>query len=106
MLSSTDALEVVLSSEFVEGGQESLGAFNIEAVENKRKFGNILDVMATGEHEGCNGGGGESGCDGVALLVGVHLAVPLSPGPEGSEHSALTAHVTECSLSRAVGSGS
>ena len=42
----------------------------------------------------------------MSLLVEVGLSVPFSVDLEGSEHSSLSAHVTEGSLSRSVGTRS
>ena len=39
----------------------------------------------------------------MSLLLKVDLSVPSSPGLEGSEHSSLSAHVTEGTLARSVG---
>lgn len=56
--------------------------------------------MSSGEHQGSDSGGSYSGGDGMSLLVGVDLFVPSSVGLERSEHSTLSAHVTEGSLAR------
>ena len=60
--------------------------------------------MATGEEEGRQSRGSQSRSNSKALLVLVHLAVPLAPGLGGGEHATLTAHVSEGSLSGTVGS--
>mmetsp|Transcript_7047 Transcript_7047/g.15377 ORF Transcript_7047/g.15377 Transcript_7047/m.15377 type:complete len:172 (+) Transcript_7047:412-927(+) len=57
--------------------------------------------MAAGHDEGGNGGGGKSGGDGVTLLGGVDLLVPLAPGLGGVEHTSTAAHVSEGTLSGA-----
>ena len=42
----------------------------------------------------------------MTFLVGVDLAVQLSPGTEGGEHASLTAHVTESGLAGTGGTRS
>lgn len=42
----------------------------------------------------------------MSLLLKVDLSVPSSPGLKGSEHSSLSTHVTEGTLTRSVGTAS
>lgn len=50
--------------------------------------------------------GSESGAHGEALLADVGACVPLTPDLGWGEHASATAHVTEGSLTRAVGTTS
>jgi hypothetical protein len=110
----TSTATVMLQGGFSEGSggtnsferlKESLGSVNVEAVNNKGQFGDGVNVVSTGKHEGSASRGSQSGGNGVTLLVGVHLAVPLAPCAEGSEHATLTALITESSLSGTVSTG-
>jgi len=73
---------------------ESLGG----VLNNERNFLDVLNAVATGEDQGRQGRGSESGDNGEAALVLVHLDVPFAPGLGGREHTSTTAHVTEGSL--------
>jgi hypothetical protein len=99
-------VEVVTNSEVVESGDERLGVWNVEAVENEWELWDVLDLMTSGHHERSNCGGGKSSCDSVASLGEIDSSVPLSPDLEWSEHSGLSAHVTESGLSGSRSTGS
>jgi len=98
-------VEVLLGTELVEGGEETAGRAGVDGIGDERELGDIVDTVTTGHDERSASGGGEGGSDGVSLLVGVDLSVPLSPDLEGSEHATLTALVTEGSLAGTVGTG-
>jgi hypothetical protein len=104
-LGGTDAAEIIRDTDVLESGEESLGGVNVEGVNNKGELGHVVDVVAAGNNERSNSGSSEGGSNGVSLLVGVNLAVPLSPGLERGEHATLAAHVTESSLAGAGGTG-
>ena len=105
LLGGASAVEVTTNADVAEGLEEVGGLLIGEAVDNKRELGDIIDDVTTGLDERATGGGSESGGNSVSLLVGVNLAVPLSPELEGSEHAALTAHVTESTLAGTVSTG-
>ena len=105
LLGGADALEVGSNTEVLEGGEELSGLVLVEAVNNEGELGNIVDLVTTGHNEGTASGGGESGGNGVSLLVEVDLSVPFAEEHEGSEHAALTAHVTEGTLTGTVSTG-
>jgi hypothetical protein len=95
-------LEVLTSTEVLEGSKEGLGGVDVEGVNDEGELGSSEDSVSTGEDQRSDGGGGNGSSDGVSLLVGVDLSVPSSVGLEGSEHSTLSALVTEGTL---AGSG-
>lgn len=94
------SLEIGTSSQVLEGGEESLGGINVEVVGNEWELWDILDSVTSGHDEWWAGRSSKSSSDGVSSLGSVDLSVPLSPDLEWSEHSSLSAHVTESSLSR------
>jgi hypothetical protein len=100
------SLEIGTGSQVLEGGEESLGGVNVEVVGDEGEFWDVLNSVTSGHDEWWAGRSSESGGDGVSSLVGVDLSVPLSPDLEWSEHSSLSAHVTEGSLSRSGSTGS
>jgi len=104
-LGFADSLEILLSTEFVQSLEQVLGSLNIEGVNNEREFRNIHNSVTSGENERGNSGSGQSRGDGVSLLVDIDSLVPLSPDLERGEHSTLTAHVTEGSLTGSAGTG-
>ena len=93
----TDAVDVVDGLGRVEEGEGVLGlGVVLDGVLNDEgDLGDVLDLVAAGLDEGGDGGGGERGDDGVALLVVVDLAMPTAVGLGGSEHASATAHVAE-----------
>lgn len=98
-------VKIIGGTNGVEGGKESLGGLNVEGVNNEGELGDVLDVVTSGLNERSHSGSGKSGSNSVSLLVGVDLSVPFSPGTERGEHTGLSAHVTESSLSGSVGTG-
>ncbi len=101
-LGGADTGEVTADTKSGEALEESGGLLLVEGVNNERELGDIVDLVTSGHDERTAGGGGESGSNGVSLLGGVDLSVPLSPELEGSEHATLTAHVTEGTLTGTV----
>lgn len=102
-LGVADTGEVTVNTDGVEALEESGGLLGVEAVNNKGELGDVVDGVTSGHDQGSASGSGESGGNSVSLLVKVNLSVPLSPELERSEHATLTAHVTEGTLSGAVG---
>lgn len=88
--------------EDVLGGRGLLGGLN-GVVEDKGDLGDLVDAVSTGHDEGGDSGGGEGRGDGVTLLGGVDLLMPLAPGLGGVEHTSTAAHVAEGTLSGAGG---
>lgn len=94
--------EIIKGTDVVEALQEGGGLLLVERVNNERKLGHVVDLVAAGHYKRSAGSGGESRSNSVSLLVSVHLSVPLSPELERGEHAALAALVTEGTLTRAV----
>lgn len=103
LLGVSGSLHVLTSTNTLEGLEEGLGGVNIEGLNNQGELGNVGDSVTSSENKGSDSGGSNGGGDGVSLLVSVDLSVPSSIGLEGSEHSTLSALVTEGTL---AGSGS
>jgi len=104
-LGAANAGEVTSAAEVVEALEETGGLLLVEAVNNERKLGHVVDLVTASHNEGTASGSSESGGNSVSLLVGVDLSLPLSPDLEGSEHATLTAHVTEGTLAGTVSTG-
>lgn len=60
--------------------------------------------MSSSKNKGVKGRGSEGSSNGVSSLSKIDFSVPSSVGFEGSEHSSLSAHVTEGGLSSSVSS--
>jgi len=97
-LGGTDSSKILSGANVVEGSEEILGGVNVEGVNDEWELWDLVNVVTSGENERSNSRGSEGRCNGVSLLVQVDLSVPLSPDLEWGEHSTLTAHVTEGSL--------
>lgn len=102
-LGGTNSSKITWGTNGVEGGKEGLGWINVEGVNNKGEFGNVVDVVASCEDKGSNSWSSKSGSNGVSLLGLVDLSVPLSPCLKRSEHTTLSAHVTESTLAGSWG---
>ena len=101
-----DLEELLTGTELGEGIDEILGlGGGVETVDDKGELGDVVDLVATGHHERSASRGGESGSDGVSSHGDVALSVPLSPDLKGSEHTGLSAHVTEGSLTSTGSTG-
>ena len=106
-LTSSDGLgvgnsfNIFVSTESLQEGNDVSSLFNnFELViDNQRKVGDVGDSVTSGENEGSDGGGSQSGGNGVSLLLDVNFSVPSSPGLQGSEHSTLSTRVGESTLS-------
>jgi hypothetical protein len=100
-LADSHSVEIVTSTNSEEGLEHSLGRFSTDVVNDKRKLVHVVNVVASSLNKRSNCTGGEGRSDGVSLLTLVDLAVPLPPGLKRSEHTTLTAHVTEGTLTGA-----
>jgi hypothetical protein len=96
-----NSFNIFVSTESLQEGNNVSGLFNnFELIiDNQRKVGDVVDSVTSGENEGSDGGGSQSGGNGVSLLLDVNLSVPSSPGLQGSEHSTLSTRVGEGTLS-------
>mmetsp|Transcript_2253 Transcript_2253/g.6771 ORF Transcript_2253/g.6771 Transcript_2253/m.6771 type:complete len:416 (-) Transcript_2253:8-1255(-) len=99
------AVDVVVGAELGEDlrGVGGLGRGGHGVVEHERDLRHLGDGVAAGHDERRHGGRGERGHHGVALLVHVHVLVPLAPDLGRAEHAAGAAHVTEGTLAAAAG---
>lgn len=103
-----DLLDISPGSSFPKESDGLLGPLNLldGITDDEGKFGDVINSVSSGLDEREDGGGGECGGNGVSLLLEVASSVPSSPDPDGGEHSTLSAHVTEGTLSVSAGSGS
>ena len=104
-LGQTSADDIVVSADLAKGNEESLSGLEVKGINNEGEFGDGLDGVTASLDEGSAGSGGESGGDGVTLLVEVDLTVPFAPDLQGGVHARFTAHVTEGSLAGAGSTG-
>jgi hypothetical protein len=102
---SSDAVDVVVGADGGEEGEGFLGlAVVLDGVVNDEgDFGDVLDLVAAGLDEAGDGGSGEGGDDGVALLVVVDLTMPAAVSLGGGEHTTATAHVAEGTSTAGLG---
>jgi len=104
-LGRSNSVKIIGDTEVLKGGEEGLGVWNVEGVNDEWEFWNILDLVTSGLNKRSNGGGGESGGNSMSSLSDVASSVPVSPDLKWSEHSSLSAHVTEGSLARSRSTG-
>ena len=98
LLGLSDLGEIITSSEALEGSEERLGIWEGKVVNDEWELWDLVDVMTSSHNKWGACGGGESGGNGMSSLSDVSLCVPFSPDLKWSEHSSLSAHVTESSL--------
>lgn len=106
ILGLLDIGESVKSLEDLDGLR---GLLNVEdgfVAEDEWDLWDLFDSVSSGQDQRSGSAGGESGDDSESSLVLVDLSVPSAVGLGGGEHTSSTAHVTESSLSGAVGSSS
>jgi len=104
-LGGIDSFNIFISTDSLQEGNSFLGLFNSFnlIVDDEGQVGDVGDSVTSGKDEGSDSGGSKSRGNSVSLLLKVDLSVPSSPGLKGSEHSSLSAHVTEGTLTRSVG---
>lgn len=91
--------EIVTGSDGVENSDERFGVWLGEVVDDEWELWDVVNVMSSCHDKRSDSGGSKSSCDGMSSLGNVNLSVDCSPDLEWSEHSGLSAHVTECGLS-------
>lgn len=97
-LGLSDSGEVIHGTKVLEVAEESASAASVEAVDNEREFWHSVDSVATSLDERSTGACGKGGGNGISLLLGVDLSLPLSPDLEWGKHATLSAHVSESTL--------
>jgi hypothetical protein len=99
-LGGGNSFNIFESTESLQEGNDVSGLFNTFdlVINDQRKVGDVVDSVTSGEDEGSDSGGSQSGGNGVSLLLDVDLSVPSSPGLQGSEHSTLSTRVGESTL--------
>lgn len=102
-----DSFNIFVGTESLQESNNVSGLFNTFdlVINDQRKVGDVVDSVTSGENEGSDSGGSQSGGNGVSLLLDVDLSVPSSPGLQGSEHSTLSTRVGEGTLSGSAGTG-
>jgi len=98
LLRSSNLGEIITSSEALESSEEGLGVWKGKVVNDKWELWDLVDVMTSSHNKWGASGSGKSGGNGMSSLSDVSLCVPFSPDLKWSEHSSLSAHVTESSL--------
>jgi len=98
-------LNITIRTQGLESSNGLLGLGQLlnGVVHDQRNFWNCVNVVAASLHERGQGRGSQGRGDGIALLVGVDLSVPSSPGLGRGEHPTLAALVTKGTLSSAGG---
>lgn len=90
--------EIITSSEALESSEKGLGVWKGKVVNDKWELWDLVDVVTSSHNKWGASGSGKSGGNGMSSLSDVGLCVPFSPDLKWSEHSSLSAHVTESSL--------
>lgn len=99
-LGGSDLREIVIETNIVESRDERFGVWHLQVSENEWQLWDVLNEMTSGHNKRGNSGGSESRADSMSSLCDIDSSVPFSPDLEWSEHSSLSAHVTEGSLTR------
>lgn len=97
LLGLSDLSKISSSTELGEGGQERLGV-GVLGLENERELWDGVDFVTSGHDERGASGSSKSRGNGMSSLSDIASLVPFSPDLERSEHSSLSAHVTESGL--------
>jgi len=105
-LGGSDLSEIIIETDVGEGRDEGFGVWDVQVSEDEWEFWDVLDLVTSGHDQWSDSGGSKGGTDGMSSLGDIDSSVPFSPDLEWSEHSSLSAHVTEGSLTRSRGTGS
>jgi len=100
-----DSFNIFISTNSLQESNDFLSLFKTFdlVVNNEGEMGDLGNLVTSSKNEGSDSGSSQSGGNGVSLLLEVDLSMPSSPGLKGSEHSTLSTHVTEGTLTRSVG---
>lgn len=95
-----DLLDIRPSSDILEESNGLLSSFDFFGGigDDQGEFGDVVDSVSSGLNQGKDNGGSQGSGDGVSLLLDVASSVPSSPDSDGSEHSSLSTHVSEGTL--------
>jgi len=104
-LGVNDLFDVVVNTNSLQEGNSFLGLFNTFelVVNNQWDQWSLFDSVSSGENERDQSRSSQSGGNGMSSLLKVDLSVPSSPGLDWGEHSTLSAHVTEGTLTVSAG---
>mmetsp|Transcript_46732 Transcript_46732/g.53903 ORF Transcript_46732/g.53903 Transcript_46732/m.53903 type:complete len:288 (-) Transcript_46732:4-867(-) len=98
---------IFVGTDSLQDGDEISGLFDMgEVINNQRQFRDGVNLVSSGHDQSGDGGGSDSRSNSMSLLSHIDSSVPSSPHLSRGEHSSLSAHVTESSLSGSVGSRS
>lgn len=99
-LAINDLLDIIEGTDFLEHGDNLFCFFNLFNLitDHQWKLHDILDLVASAQNKRDDTGSGDSGNDGMSLLVGIYSSVPSSPGLDWGEHSTLSTLVAEGTL--------
>lgn len=100
-LGGSNLVEIIRDTELAKNLEEIGGLILVKSIDNHWELSDIFNGVSTSHNERSAGGSSKSGGNGVSSLGNVALGMDLSPDLEGSEHTGLSAHVTEGSLTRA-----
>lgn len=104
-LGSVHPFDISPDMRAAEEGNSLLGlAERLDLVRNDEwDFSDLVDDVTASLEKSGNTGSGDGGANGKTLLGEVDTTVPAAPDFEGSEHVTTTAHISESSLARTVG---
>lgn len=102
---SLDLSNITVDVKFLEDGDGFLGLLDLLNVilDDNGELVGLVNLVTTGHDKGRKTGGGNGGSGGHSSHVKVDLSMPSSPDLGGGKESTSTAHVTEGTLSRSVG---
>lgn len=100
-----DSLDIVPSTDGLEKVDSLFGLLELlsAVADNKRDFWDVVDHVTLGHDERWDTSSSDGAGHSKSSLVDVAPFVPSPPGLEWSEHATASAHITERSLSTAVG---
>jgi len=97
LLGLSDLGKISSGTKLVESGEERFGV-GVFALNDKWELWNSINFVTSGHDEWSAGRSGEGRSNGMSSLSDIAFLMPFSPDLERSEHSSLSAHVTESGL--------
>lgn len=108
LLALDDSNNIIVDVESLKESNSILSLFDVlhSVFNDQRQFRDLLDFVSSSQDQRSDSGSSNSSSSGMSSLFDIHSSVPSSVSLQRSEHSSLSNHVSESSLSTSAGTRS
>lgn len=101
LLALDDSNNIIVDVESLKESNSILSLFDVlhSVFNDQRQFRDLLDFVSSSQDQRSDSGSSNSSSSGMSSLFDIHSSVPSSVSLQRSEHSSLSNHVSESSLS-------